>query len=487
MTTNKELRIEIGRLQRALKDQKIPVIILFEGMETAGIGQQINHLIHALDPRGYQVHYMSQPTRSERQVPWLHRFWIRIPAKGQIVIFDHSWYGSLFFSDPSQKPPPHQVLQRINDFEQTLCADGAILVKCFLEISRAEQAKRLTALSADPIFSWKVNKTHWNQQTHFTHHIQQIEQTIQQTHIPPHAPWIRIDAHDRKQARRLIAQTVLQRFQQALKSIPIPQLVEPQRPEGSDCVKELWAGVDLNQRISRVDYKTAVKNLQKRMAELQSDLYRKKIAMVVVYEGWDAAGKGGTIRRLTRYLDPRSYRVVPIGAPDDREKDRHYLWRFWTRLPKDGSITIFDRSWYGRLLVERVEGFASKSEWQQSFAQIRAFEEEMIHHGIILVKFWLHIDPETQLKRFESRQQDNNRQWKITEEDWRNRERWADYEEALDDVFRYTHTSQAPWTILSSNCKRWARLQALRRVCEAYRSRISIPPNRTSARTVNGG
>ncbi len=487
MKTSKEQRIEIGRLQRAIKDQNIPVIILFEGLETAGIGQQINHLIQALDPRGYQVHYMPRLTRSERQVPWLHRFWTRIPAKGQIVVFDHSWYGSLFFSDPPKKPAPPQALQRINHFEHTLCADGAIIMKFFLKISQSEQAKRLTALSADPIFSWKVKKSHWNQQTHFTRYMQQIEHTIQKTHMLPHAPWVLIDAHDRKETRRLIAQTVIQRFHQALDSIPLPPALELKPPEGSIPVQDLWAGVDLNQSISRSDYKTAGKTLQKRMAKMQSDLYRKKIAMVVVYEGWDAAGKGGTIRRLTRFLDPRSYQVVPIGAPDDREKDRHYLWRFWTRLPKDGSITIFDRSWYGRLLVERVEGFASRSEWQQSFAQIRAFEEEMIHHGIILVKFWLHIDPKTQLKRFESRQHDETRQWKITEEDWRNREQWAAYEEALDDVFRYTHTPLAPWTILASNCKRSARLQALRRVYETYRSRISIPPNKTSARTVNGG
>lgn len=474
----------LGRLQRALHEKKIGTIIVFEGLETAGIGRQINRLIQALDPRGYRVFDMTSPSKEEKRYPPLWRFWNRTPPKGQIVFFDHSWYRRAFFKMDQAHPDLTKELCQITDFESTLCADGYIVIKIFLSISYKEQKKRVKKLRKDPALSWKVGKRHAKQLRKHQRYMQSIRHVIAHTDHP-YAPWTIVDTHRQKKAAKVIMDLLIDTFQKALgHSVPSPS---PALPDALPKTEIEIPEPDLNLSLSETDYREALRAMRKKMSMMQNTLYRKKIPMVVVYEGWDAAGKGGNIRRLTRSLDPRGYRVIPIGAPNDEEHQHHYLWRFWRRLPKDGHIAIFDRSWYGRLLVERVEGFADEEAWKRSFHEIRQFETSLIQHGIILVKFWLEIDQDTQLYRFESRQEDPAKQWKITQEDWRNRAKWEAYKTALDDVFRYTHTPHAPWQILESNCKRYARIKAMEVIEAAYRSRMSNPPNMTKARTLIGG
>ena len=194
--------------------------------------------------------------------------------------------------------------------------------------------------------------------------------------------------------------------------------------------------------------------------------------VVIAYEGWDAAGKGGNISRLTQNLDPRGYEVVPVAAPNDVEKAHHYLWRFWARMPKAGHITIFDRTWYGRVLVERVEGFCTEAQWRRAYREINGMEQQLAHFGTVLLKFWLHIDADEQLRRFRERQEMAHKQWKITDEDWRNREKMGQYRDAVEEMLHRTTTPYAPWTIVESNCKRYARVKVLETVCEAIRKRL---------------
>ncbi|MCE9500457.1 MAG: UDP-galactose-lipid carrier transferase [Leptospira sp.] len=230
---------------------------------------------------------------------------------------------------------------------------------------------------------------------------------------------------------------------------------------------------DLTLSLSQIEYKTQVKDLQEKVRVLSHLANKKNRGTIAVFEGWDAAGKGGSIRRLTSTLDPRLYKVKSIAAPNDTEKKRHYLWRFWTIIPPAGQIGIFDRSWYGRVLVERVEGFAKPEEWQRAFSEINQFEEDLTLSGYMLMKFWLHISPEEQLNRFNGRKSDPLKRWKLTDEDWRNRDKWGLYEEAADEMFDKTSSPNAPWFIVPAIDKYYARVFILRKFCERLEKNLS--------------
>ena len=219
--------------------------------------------------------------------------------------------------------------------------------------------------------------------------------------------------------------------------------------------------VDLTLKLERAEYKQRLLDCQLRLRKLAFELYQQKRSLVVVAEGWDAGGKGGAIRRVTEKIDPRGYQVFAIAAPDGEDKTHHYLWRFWRRIkaPDDKQILIFDRSWYGRVMVERVEGFATEEEWKRAYREINEFERQLTDHGMILVKLWFHISEEEQLRRFEARKVTPHKMWKLTDEDWRNREKWSAYEEAVKDMLLKTSTLTAPWTVVEGNDKLWARIK----------------------------
>ena len=231
---------------------------------------------------------------------------------------------------------------------------------------------------------------------------------------------------------------------------------------------------DLSKAIQPAEYEAELEKWQLRVRDMEHAMYKARVPLMVLYEGWDAAGKGGNIRRLTSKMDPRGYDVIPIAAPNDIEKAHHYLWRFWNAVPKAGHIAIFDRTWYGRVLVERVEGFCTEAEWKRAYREINEMEEQLTDAGMGLVKFWLHIDPEEQLRRFEERQEVSWKTWKITEEDWRNREKWDRYKEAVDEMLFRTGTSRAPWTVVEANDKYYARVKALRTVVETMEKVLSF-------------
>jgi AMP-polyphosphate phosphotransferase len=321
-----------------------------------------------------------------------------------------------------------------------------------------------------------VTKDDLRQHKRYAEYLAAAEDMLVETDAD-YAPWTVVEAHDRRFATLKIFATVIDALQRGVavaegKTQPAPN---PLR-EGAQAVNAFKTTaldhVNLSLSLTTEDYGTRLKKAQVKLRELEHEIYLRRVPVVIAYEGWDAAGKGGNIRRLTQNLDPRGYEVVPIAAPNDVEKAHHYLWRFWAQMPKAGHIAIFDRTWYGRVLVERVEGFCTEAEWRRAYREINGMEQHLVNFGTVLLKFWLHIDPDEQLRRFREREGLAHKQWKITEEDWRNREKMDQYREAVEEMLHRTSTPYAPWTIVESNCKRYARVKVLETVCEVIRKRL---------------
>ncbi|GAB6166202.1 polyphosphate:AMP phosphotransferase [Thermostilla marina] len=473
-----QIEARLGEAQRAARQAGVPVILVFEGWEAAGKGVVINRLTQALDPRGFKVHAVSAPDETEARYPWLWRFWNALPADGLFAIFDRSWYGRVLVERMERgldSADLNRAFEEIHEFERQLTDSGAVLLKFWMHIDKKEQRRRFRRLEKHPATAWKIGKREWNQNRHYDKWLAVVEDMLARTSTSE-APWTVVEATQKRFARVKVFETIataiereLQRRENTPKVEPVPMQVPT---EATMANPRILDRIDLSVSLDRAQYEEELDRLQKRLFRLEHELYLAQIPVAIVYEGWDAAGKGGNIKRLTRGLDPRGYEVVPIAAPNSEEKAHHYLWRFWKHVPKAGHITIFDRSWYGRVLVERVEGFCTENEWRRAYREINEFERQLAEFGTVIVKFWLHIDQEEQLRRFKARQEDPAKQWKITEEDWRNREKWPQYAVAVDEMLRRTSTSYAPWTILEANCKLYARIKALRTVADAIENAV---------------
>lgn len=479
MTT---LEPRLGELQRAARAAGVPVIIVFEGWDAAGKGTLINRLMLSLDARGFKVNPTHPSNEEERLRPFLWRFWCKTPAKGRIAIFDQSWYERVLegrVSKRHDKAEWTRAYGEINAFERQLAEDGAVIVKFFLHIAKEEQAKRFAKLRRSTTTAWKVTPTDLKQQKQYGKYAQAIEDMLAQTDTQ-YAPWTLVEAHDKRFATAKVFARVIDAIQQRLDQTAAPAAPAPRgkataKPEetGAALASGVLGKVNVRQSLSPEGYEKQKAKLQKRLFELEHEVYLQRMPVVIVYEGWDAAGKGGNIRRLCQGMDPRGYEVIPIAAPNDVEKSHHYLWRFWTNFPKAGHITIFDRSWYGRVMVERVEGFCREAEWKRAYREINEMEQQWTDYGTAVIKFWLHIDPDEQLKRFQERQQTPDKDWKITDEDWRNRDKWPQYEQAVNEMLWRTSTTCAPWTIIEANDKLYSRIKALRTVVDTLEQRLN--------------
>lgn len=476
------LEIKLSVLQRRLIELNRPVIIVFEGWEASGKGTLINDLILPLDPRGFKVFSTLSPNEEERMRPFLWRFWIKTPARGKIAVFDRSWYRRVL-NDRVDGIVMEKDLDRafndIKSFERQLSDDGCVILKFFLHISRKEQKKRFEKLQKDHVTAWRVSKDDLKQNSDYGKYEVAIEDMLARTDSE-YARWTVIEAHDHRYAALKMYEVVACAFEQAVKTAEEAAASDKKTGETDDGDKTSKAlshsildKVDLSLTLSRDEYLEQLKDRQETIRVIEHEIYLKRIPVVIVYQGSDAAGKGGNIKRLTARLDPRGYEVVPIAAPSDVEKAHHYLWRFWNQMPKAGHMTVFDRSWYGRLLVERVEGFCSENEWQRAYREINEMEEHMTNFGVVLIKFWLQIDPDEQLRRFKAREETPHKKWKITDEDWRNRGKMDQYKEAVEEMLYRTSTHYAPWTIVESNCKYYARIKVLNEVIKAVKTRLS--------------
>lgn len=471
------LEVKLGELQRRAREAKVPVVIIFEGWDAAGKGTLINELILPLDPRGFTVTSASSTSSDEEFHPFLWRFWCKSPARGRIAIFDRSWYRRVLAERVEGGLKGRELEESFDDiraFERQLADDGCVILKFFLHISKDEQKKRFRKLAGNRATAWRVTDEDLERHKLYTPYLKATEDMLARTDSE-FAPWTVVEAHDRRFATLKIFNTVISALATRLDESAAAAATARTRVK-SDLPDALRASVldhvDPTLTVSGKEYDTELDKAQKQIRELEHECYSRRVPVIAAFEGWDAAGKGGNIKRLTEKLDPRGYEVIPIAAPDATEKAHHYLWRFWNAFPKAGHIAIFDRTWYGRVLVERVEGFCSEAEWRRAYREINEMERHLANAGGVLLKFWLHISKDEQLRRFREREKLAEKQWKITAEDWRNRKKWNVYKAAVDEMLFRTDTPAAPWTVVESNCKHHARLKVLHTVIAAIEKRL---------------
>lgn len=478
------LEARLGKLQRECRDRGIPVMIAFEGYGAAGKGVQAGKLIQALDPRGFEVHAVKRETEEEKFYPFLHRFWTTMPAKGRIAIYDSSWYRKVLSDSAPGRAKEAEVsraLRSIRSFEEQITDGGMALIKIFLAIDKKEQKKRFKKLLKSKETAWRVSEEDLKQNDAFDKYQRMAEEMLAGTDTD-YAPWHIVEAVDKRFATVKIYTIVIQALEQKIKEASEEKDGGSSRDLEEDILKagtedrllgeSILTRADLSLSYTKEEYKEHLKKLQKKIEKLHGELYRRRIPMVLGFEGWDAGGKGGAIKRLTEHMDPRGYVVHPTASPNDIERAHHYLWRFWNDMPKAGHVTIFDRTWYGRVMVERIEGFCTRQEWQRAYKEINDMEKDLTDSGAIVMKFWLQIDKDEQERRFKARQENPEKQWKITDEDWRNREKWEQYEEAVNEMLIRTSTPNAPWIVVEGNCKYYARVKVLETVVNAIESRL---------------
>lgn len=486
------LRQELLEVQQELREAgRFPVVIVFAGVDGAGKGATVNLLNEWMDPRWLLTRAYGEPSDEERERAEYWRYWRDLPPKGRIGLFLSSWYsqpvlrkayGEIDMADFDER------LDQIINFENELAEDGAVILKFWMHLSRDAQKRRLKALEKDPLLRWQVTDRDWRHWRMYDQFLEAAERTIMRTSTGQ-APWSIVEGLDanyrsltvgaviRDAVRKRLAESQMEHELRAewRSKLESAQLTAVSAPEGaaaeggeveSQPLITVLSGLDMSMRLSKGEYKSELIKYQAKLNLLHRKALEKGRSTILVFEGPDAAGKGGAIRRITAALEARHYQVIPIAAPTDEERAQHYLWRFWRHLSRAGRLTIFDRSWYGRVLVERVEGFAAEAEWRRAYAEINDFEAQLIEHGTVLLKYWVHITKEEQLARFNSRAETPYKQWKLTDEDWRNRERWDDYELAVNDMVEHTSTHTSPWILVEGNDKLHARIKIIKSLCD---------------------
>jgi len=481
-----QLREDLLMIQMELRNADFPVIVVFAGVDGAGKSETVNKLHEWMDSRWLVTRAFGEPSDEERDRPGYWRFWRELPPRGRMGLFLSSWYSMPILDHVYSHiglADFDEQLERIKTFEQTLADDGALILKFWMHLSKNAQKERLRKLEKHPLLHWRISRRDWRHWELYDQFIAAAERTLMKTSTGL-APWKIVEGYDERY-RSVAVATIIRdairfrleeaKVQSAGNGDPSARPPKPASPPESNGLPPvtILSRLDMSQTLAKDDYDAGLKRYQGKLNQLQRAARERKVSTILVFEGWDAAGKGGSIRRITAALDARDYQVIQIAAPTDEEAAHNYLWRFWRHLPRAGRVTIYDRSWYGRVLVERIEGFARTREWQRAYAEINDFEAQLVERGIVLLKFWLHITPDEQLRRFKEREQIGYKAWKLTEEDWRNRERWGEYELAVNDMVERTSTRQAPWTLVEANDKRHARIQVLRVLCERLEAALA--------------
>jgi polyphosphate:AMP phosphotransferase len=452
------------------QNAKFPVIILIGGVDGAGKGETVNLLNEWMDPRHIVAHAMGEKSDEEQERPPMWRFWRALPPKGKIGIFFGSWYTDPIVQRVLKQTNAAQLSQsigQINRFEKMLTDEGALILKFWFHLSKDAQEKRLKALEKNPKTRWRVTKLDWQRFKMYDKFRKVSEHTLRETSTAE-AAWIVVEGSDERYRGLTVGKILLDAMRKRLdapaKAKAVASKVAPLR-EPIDKL-DVLDHLDMTQKLTKKKFDADLEKYQGRLNLLTRDPRFHELSVIAVFEGSDAAGKGGSIRRITGALDARHYRIIPIAAPTEEERAQPYLWRFWRHIPRTGRVTIFDRSWYGRVLVERVEKFCSEADWMRAYSEINDFEEQLVDGNTVLVKFWLSITKEEQLRRFKEREKIGFKRFKITEEDWRNREKWSDYERAVCDMVDRTSTEIAPWTLVESNDKNFARIKILKTLCQ---------------------
>lgn len=460
------LRAGLLEAQRGLAASNMAVVVLLGGVEGAGKADTVNRLLEWMDARGVETHVMGDATDEEHERPPMWRFWRALPPKGRMGIFIGTWY-----TDPIVRRTLGSLgegrfsvaMDRIAAFETMLSNEGVLVFKIWLHIGEETLKKRLKKLASNPATRWRVNERDWKYLKRYGQFRAVSERALRRTGTGE-APWHIVEAADPRYRDMTVAtllQTAIQhRLAQATALPKVKPAPDRPKPPSVNIIRNL----DLSLALSGTKYERRLARGMTRVNILTHKLYEKQRSLILVFEGPDAAGKGGAIRRLTSAMDARNYQHIAISAPTDEERAHPYLWRFWRPLPRLGRVTIYDRSWYGRVLVERIEGFCHRGEWERAFAEINAFEESLTEFHTIVLKFWLAISSKEQLRRFKEREVTPYKQYKITEEDWRNRAKWEAYEAAAVEMIDRTSSQNAPWILVEADDKNWARIKVIETV-----------------------
>lgn len=466
-----ELREALLDVQYELKEAaKFPVIIVVGGVDGAGKGETVNLINCWMDPRLIRTHAFGEPSDEEADRPHMWRFWRALPPKGLIGIMFGSWYTEPIVSRVEKQRSWAQLDQRIEEivrFEKMLCNEGGLLLKFWFHLSKQAQRQRLTELEKNPLTRWRVTAEDWLRFEQYDRYRKVSEYALRQTSTGD-APWIVVEGADDRYRSLTVGTVVLDSIRRQLARAAVPRMrieAAPILPPIDEL--RLLDRLDVSRKLGKKSYTVQLERLQGKLNRLVRESRFQDRSLIVVFEGNDAAGKGGSIRRISAALDARQYQIIPVAAPTEEERAQPYLWRFWRSLPRKGRVAIFDRSWYGRVLVERVEGFCSHADWMRAYAEINEFEQQLVAHGAIVVKFWLAISADEQLRRFKEREEIGFKRFKITEEDWRNRDKWDDYVQAVGDMVDRTSTTIAPWTLVEANDKYHCRVKVLQTLCEA--------------------
>jgi len=470
-----KLRQALLKAQYDLLDNgKFPVVILVNGVDGAGKGETVNLFNEWMDPRHIHTHAFGAMMDFELQHPEMWRFWRALPPRGRIGILFGSWY-----TDPilkrvmghEKRAEFERRLDRIRHFERMLVAEGALVLKLWFHLSKPAQKKRFKELLSSKKTAWRVGSGDWERFKHYDEFVDVCEDALRESSTGE-APWQVIEGSDPEYRSLTAGQLLLDALTARLKGAA-PK-VSPPAPPPKPAIdrKNILNSLDYTRTLSPKAYDKRLDKAQARLNQLTRDRKMQERSLVMVFEGMDAAGKGSTIRRVTRAMDARYYRVIPIAAPTDEERAQPYLWRFWRHIPGHGKAVIFDRSWYGRVLVERVEGFCSEADWMRAYHEINDFEEQLADAGAIVAKFWMAVTPQEQLRRFKEREKIAYKRFKITDEDWRNRKKWPQYERAICDMIERTSTEVGPWSLIAGNDKLHARVAVIESLCDHIESQL---------------
>jgi len=473
--------------QRLRNEGDFPVLVDFAGVRGAGKGTSVNLFNRWMDARWIVTHAYTEPSDEESERPTFWRFWRYLPPKGQIGFHMSGRYSRPLLDYVYGRISPVEftsALDRINNFEKAQADDGAMVLKFWMHISRDVQKKRLDTLENDPLRSWRMSPEDWKHWEMYDKFIEAAERIISYTNTG-HAPWEIVEGADfnyrsirvgeifqQTLERHLMSQQFRQKYLDEMREEVHARSSEAP-PGNGNLPKTIMDGLDLSLTIDKKRYREELAFYQAKLARLHQQAAQKKISTILVFEGPDAGGKGGAIRQITNALDARYYKVYPFAAPTELENAHHYLWRFWNCIPRAGRTTIFDRSWYGRVLVERIERFAGDDEWRRAFGEINDFEDQLIEHGIVLLKFWMHVSKDEQLRRFKHREETPHKRWKLCDEDWRNRERWDEYSLAAHEMIQQTSVRNSPWILVENENKRYGRIKVLKSLCAALEDVVS--------------
>jgi polyphosphate:AMP phosphotransferase len=468
------LRVDLINAQYDLREAGFSVVVLLTGDDRAGVNEVLNLLHEWMDARFVHTVAFGPRSEEERQRPRFWRYWKELPRKGQLALFVGDWSTSLlvdYLGGAIDDAAFARDLDHVERHEQTLVDDGTLLLKFWLHLPKRELKRRVKRIRKADRPVLRIDEVDRRLYENYDELLPHAERLIRKTSIAA-APWQIVEGTDPQFRNLTVAEGILAALKARLASRPAQPAACGIAIPDLDPHTTVLGSVDLDATIPYDEYKATLAELQSRLRELSDRARRKGVATVLTFEGWDAAGKGGAIRRITRALDARDYRTVPIAEPSEEERAHHYLWRFWRQLPRDGQMLIFDRGWYGRVLVERVEGFAREDEWRRAFAEINDFEEQLVDHGVALCKFWLHIDADEQLRRFLAREKTPFKKYKIDEDDYRNRDKWDGYVAAIDEMVARTSSDLAPWHLVPANDKRFARVTIVRTVCDALKQAL---------------